>query len=496
MRPRSFGSVLAAACFLALGCGDSDGGGAATETDASTGTNTMGPTSVTPTSATMSGGPTSATMTTMPPATDSADTGTTTGEPECPYDEVPGDQTVALELVANGFDRPMLALGHPTEPDRLFVVEQGGNVKILEPGTTSAPAENFLSVDVNTGNPNSIGNERGLLGFAFHPEFPDDPRVYVAYNPNNGEGSPPTFVEEYTLGADGNADPATARPIYAADQPAGNHNGGMIAFGPDGYLYIGNGDGGDAGDSFNTGRNPAFHLAKMIRIDVEPDGTPDDPVSCGPECSLLGGSLGPFDYTIPPDNPFVDDPTFAPEIWAWGFRNPWRFSFDPVGGALWLGDVGQGEWEEIHVVEAGNDYGWSDMEGNNCYPPGNGDCDPSAEPNQPNAQGQIAPIVEYSHGGGRCSVTGLSVYRSCQVPAWDGLYFFGDYCTGQIWAVAYDGTNVTVANGGETVWESSDEDRILGGGWNAYGDVFVTTVRTPFANDVEDGYVYRVVPAM
>lgn len=424
--------------------------------------------------------------TTMTPETsDSSGSTDTTGGPlECPYDEVEGMPPVTLELVGQGFDRPLLAVGHPTEPDRLFVLEQGGDVRILEPGQMNAPANAFLHVDVRGANNNTIGPEYGLLGFAFHPGFPDDPRVYVNYNPPTGGGPMHTIVSEFTVDA-GNpdqVDPASERIILDLYQPADNHNGGMLAFGDDGYLYIGMGDGGGGGDTFNTGRDPEVLLAKVLRIDVEPDGSDDNPLSCQ-GCP----QYGPFDYTIPADNPFVGDPAFAPEIYAWGVRNPWRFAQDPETSLIYAGDVGQGAREEISLVNMGADLGWSVMEGFDCF--GGAMCDTTAGPNEINADGMTMPIIDYGHSGQRCSVTGLSVYRSCQVPGWDGVYFYGDYCTSEIFALVWDGNSVQDLG---VVFDHSE--RIVGNGWNAYGDVFVTAVDGVFGLPIEDGLVYRIAP--
>lgn len=419
-----------------------------------------------------------------PDTTDTNADTTDTGTPACPYEPVDGMPALALQQVANGFDRPVLALGHPTEHDRLFVVEQGGAVKILEPGMTSAPDDSFLQLDVVCGDNTEIGCEQGLLGFAFHPNFPDDGRVYVAYTPT--DGGEPTRVSEFSVmgGDPDHVDMGSERIVIDAAQPFSNHNGGMIGFGPDGYLYISLGDGGNADDDpQQTGRDPSVILAKILRIDPEPDGMPDNPVACDPQyCDMPG----PFDYTIPADNPFVGDDNFAPEIYAWGFRNPWRFAWDSENGDFYVADVGQGDWEEVDVVVAGADYGWSTMEGNHCF---NGaPCDESAGPNQTNGDGMTAPIVEYDHGQG-CSITGGAVYRSCEVPSWQGLYVYSDYCSGEMSALAWDGATVmpfgVVLDTGENV---------LGNGWNAYGDVFVTTVQAIPNGPIEDGFVYRLAP--
>jgi glucose/arabinose dehydrogenase len=263
----------------------------------------------------------------------------------------------------------------------------------------------------------------------------------------------------------------------------------MIAFGPEpgNLLYIGLGDGGFGGDPQQTGRNTGVILAKMLRIDPEPDGVPNPPYGdCGNDpCGYV--SDVDFDYTIPADNPFVDDNNFAPEIYAWGFRNPWRFSFDPDNGDLYVADVGQGDWEEVDIVVAGGDYGWSSMEGFHCF---NGGCDEVMTPNAVNADGMTMPITEYSHAqANRCSITGGGVYRSCEVPAWDGLYLYGDVCSQELLAAAWDGTATQEFDAVLDVGES-----ILGNGWNAWGDVYITTAVGSYGTPSSDGRVYRVAP--
>ncbi|MEX1367372.1 MAG: PQQ-dependent sugar dehydrogenase [Nannocystaceae bacterium] len=476
---------LAASALAISGCPGDDGSGSGTAS-ASGSTTQPGPTETSgPVTATDDTTGSDTTVTPEPETGETGDsTGTTTGNPlECPYDEVEGSPPVAFELVGSGFDRPLLAIGHPTEPDRLFVLEQGGNVRILEPGQTTAPASAFLTVDVRGANNSTIGPEFGLLGFAFHPDFPTDPRVYVNYNPPLNGGPMHTIVSEFTVDATNpdQVDPASERVILDLHQPADNHNGGMIAFGGDGYLYIGMGDGGGGGDTFNTGRAPQFLHAKVLRIGVEPDGSPDDPQACA-GCP----QYGPFDYTIPDDNPFVADAAFAPEIYAWGVRNPWRFARDPETDLIYAGDVGQGNREEVSLVSSGADLGWSTMEGFSCF---DGPCAPAAGPNEINGDGMTMPLVDYDHGGGRCSVTGLSVYRSCQVPGWDGVYFYADYCSRDVFALFWDGS--TVQDLGEVF---SHNEFITGNGWNAYGDVFVTTVDAIFGLPIEDGLVYRIAP--
>ncbi|HWB76285.1 MAG TPA: PQQ-dependent sugar dehydrogenase [Nannocystaceae bacterium] len=433
--------------------------------------------------------PTTGGMTTM---VDSSTSAGETGTPECPYTPVDGTPAVSLQLVANGFSRPVQVVGHPTEPDRLFVVEQTGTIRILEPGETTAPDDAFFEWPVTCGNTNFIGCEQGLFSLAFHPDFPTDPRIYIAYSPiPNNAFDPPTRVAEFSLmeGDPNHVDPDSYRVIIDGAKPFGNHNGGSLAFGPDGYLYFGLGDGGDGFDTAETGRNTGVILSKILRIGVEPDGIPDEVVACIDTPDAQCDDLGPFDYTIPDDNPFVDDPDFAPEIFAWGFRNPWRFQFDPVTGDLWEGDVGQGEWEEVNIVVAGGDYGWSAMEGNHCRnDPG---CDDSADANQANADGQIAPVFEYYHQGGACSITGGGVYRSCEVPGWDGYYLFGDFCNHRIYGITYDGSSVTDL--GELV---NTGELVAGNGYDAYGNVYFTTFEGIYGGPDTDGLVYRVAPAM
>lgn len=466
--------VLVAPCIVSLtGCpsdSESDGTGTADSTSATDPTSS--PTTSATVSTTVSASDTDPTtgMTTMvdPDTTVGESSTTDTGVGECPYTPVEGMPAIGLQLVASGFDRPVLALGDPTQPDRLFVVEQGGAVKILEPGATTAPEDEFLHVNsVNQDNA-FIGDERGLLGFAFHPDFPTDPRVYVAYSAAGAGGaSAPTRISEFTLmaGDANHADPASERILLDGEQPAGNHNGGMIAFGPDNLLYIGFGDGGGSDDQYNNGRNTATFLAKILRVDPNPSGD--------------------LPYTVPADNPFVGNDAFAPEIFAWGFRNPWRFSFDQENGDFYVADVGQNAYEEVSLVVAGADYGWSTMEAFHCF---DGGCDEVMMPNAINADGMTMPITEYSHDGGRCSITGGGVYRSCEVEAWQGLYLYGDYCSGELYGLVWDGTNVMEFDSVLSVGES-----ILGNGWNAWGDVYLTTVQTS-GPMIIDGLVYRVAP--
>jgi glucose/arabinose dehydrogenase len=368
----------------------------------------------------------------------------------------------------------MLALGHPTKPDELYIVERNGDILVVDMNTGAEQAEPFLSVNATT------FVEYGLLGFAFHPYYPDDPRVYVNYNP---QGENLTRISEFTIDLTANvAIDGSERVILELHQPAPNHNGGMIAFGPDDYLYIGMGDGGGADDTFNTGRNFEVLLAKILRIDVEPTGVADkDPVSCQ-GCA----QYGPFDYGIPADNPFVADPNVADEIWALGFRNPWRFAFDLETDELYVGDVGQDDLEEIAVVVAGSDHGWSDMEGFSCFQGAPCMAGNPSVAGQVNDDGLTYPIHDYSHANNNCSVSGGNVYRSCEVPSWSGTYFFGDYCNGRVDALTWDGSATTLLDPDGEVLDTPVFSNVLGFGGNAWGDVFICT---------SNGDVFRIAPS-
>jgi glucose/arabinose dehydrogenase len=283
---------------------------------------------------------------------------------------------------------------------RLFVVEQAGNIRLVEDG--ALVTRPFLDIRKLI----SSGGERGLLGLAFHPDFPDDPRLFVNYTDLDGN----TVVAEYRVdsGDPDIADAASERILLQFDQPFANHNGGAVVFGDDGMLYIATGDGGSGGDPQGNGRRLDTFLAKVLRIDV--DTPPADPDTT---------------YTIPPDNPFLDVADAMPEIWLTGLRNPWRMRFDGTTGDLWIGDVGQGAWEEIDVAPAGVgglDFGWNVMEGTHCYSPASG-CD---------QRGLTLPVAEYGHNLG-CAVIGGVVIRGPDQPLLDGGYLFSDSCSGNLW---------------------------------------------------------------
>ncbi len=291
---------------------------------------------------------------------------------------------------------------------RIFVLEQAGIIKVFDNRSDTGSADTFLDI---TDRVRDQGNEEGLLGLAFHPEFATNGYFFVDYTASDPRR---TVVARYDVDP-GNSDRALSESetvILEVAQPYGNHNGGQIVFGPDGYLYVTLGDGGSGGDPQDNGEDPSTLLGSILRIDVD------------------GGSP----YAIPPDNPFVgNDAGYREEIYAYGLRNPWRISFDPPTGQLWAADVGQNLYEEVHIIEAGENYGWDVMEGLHCYEPDTG-CD---------REGLILPVWEYSHDLG-ISITGGFVYRGDLAPSLAGRYVFADYGTGRIWALAWDGADAEV----------------------------------------------------
>ena len=253
------------------------------------------------------------------------------------------------------------------------------------------------------------GSEEGLLGLAVDPA--DESHLYVYYSAALPRRSVVSRFDYDPLNREANSDSELV--IIEVEQPYSNHNGGQIAFGPDGYLYIGLGDGGAAGDPLGSGQDTSTLLGSVLRIDVS-DATTAQP------------------YAIPLDNPFADGGG-RPEIWAYGLRNPWRFSFDRETGELWTGDVGQNQWEEIDIVERGGNFGWNILEGNHCFRPRD-NCD---------REGTIPPVWEYSLDGAPCSVIGGYVYRSDAIPWLRGAYVYGDFCSGKVYGLRYEDGRVT-----------------------------------------------------
>ncbi len=350
-----------------------------------------------------------------------------------------GDTAVSsislFPVVIEGLDDP-LYLTHAGDA-RLFVVEKGGTIRIVQDGRLLP--EPFLDIRdrVNAG-----ASERGLLSVAFHPDYAQNGRFFVNYTNLAGD----TAVSAFQVTADPNrADPASEKILLTVAQPFPNHNGGQVQFGPDGYLYVGMGDGGSGGDPQGNGQNPATLLGALLRLDV------DQPAN--------GAAYG-----IPADNPFAADSSRRPEVWAFGLRNPWRFSFDRATGDLLLADVGQNQWEEVNFLPAGSpgggNFGWNIMEGTHCY--GSSTCDQT---------GLILPITDYRHENGRCSVTGGYVYRGQQFPALTGSYFFGDYCSGEIWRAAPEADGRWAVNR-----VLATPSRIASFGEDAQGELYVVDI--------------------
>ncbi len=313
-------------------------------------------------------------------------------------------QEIQLVPVASGLSGPLGIENAGDGSGRLFFVQQNGVVRIFRNG--AVVARPFLDIRSKT----AVDSERGLLGLAFPPGFAQKQRFYVDYTDLNGN----TVIAQYRVSADPDqADASSETILLRVNQPFANHNGGRIEFGPDGYLYIGVGDGGSGGDPMGNGQKLGVLLGKLLRIDVESD---------------------PGQVQIPPDNPFVNRAGARPQIWAYGLRNPWRFSFDRTTGDLWIADVGQNNYEEVDFQPSGDpggeDYGWNIMEGLHCYPD-TANC---------NRGGLTLPIFEYSHVNGNCSITGGFVYRGRVSPGLRGTYIYADYCSGQIWGIDRQGT--------------------------------------------------------
>ncbi|MEX1137257.1 MAG: PQQ-dependent sugar dehydrogenase [Balneolales bacterium] len=303
------------------------------------------------------------------------------------------------------FTRPVDFQHSGDNTNRLFVVEQRGVISVFQNDATTSDKTVFLDISEQV---DDEGNEEGLLGLAFHPDYETNGYFYVNYTAGNPDRS---VISRFQVSPDGpeQADEASEQEILSFDQPYGNHNGGQVSFGPDGYLYIAVGDGGSGGDPENNGQDRTTLLGNILRIDVDnqEDGN---------------------NYAIPQDNPFAgNNEGYREEIYAWGLRNPWRFSFDSGNGRLWTGDVGQNAYEEINIIEKGKNYGWNIMEATHCYEPSSG-CDQS---------GLELPIWEYDRSEGDISVTGGFVYRGPTLAELTGQYIYADYASGRIWGLDY-----------------------------------------------------------
>jgi glucose/arabinose dehydrogenase len=360
-----------------------------------------------------------------------------------------GPDRVELRSFAEGLDDPVSIANAGDGSGRLFVNEQEGVVRVIG-RNGEVRAEPYLDISDKV----LSGGERGLLGLAFHPGFPDPTRVFVDYT-RRPDGA--TVISEFRATAE-LADAATEHVLLVIPQPFANHNGGQLAFGPDGDLYIGMGDGGSGGDPQGNGQNTDALLGKILRIDV------DSTHAAGKQ------------YAIPADNPFAAGGTRpghgAPEVWAYGLRNPWRFSFDSANGDLYIADVGQGSWEEIDRQpgdsRGGENYGWNVMEGRHCF---SGDCD---------QRPYVKPIAEYGHDEG-CTVIGGYVYRGDAQPALRGAYLFGDYCSGTVFTLQVDEGTITP----KPVLDSGKTISTFGVGED--GEIYLA--------DLAGGGIYRVIAA-
>jgi len=373
--------------------------------------------------------------TVAPPPTDPATalppTDTPTGSPP-DATSFPNPDAYTWETVVAGIERPV-DLQHAGD-ERLFIIEKVGRIRVLQGGNlVDFP---FLNITDRVG---SSGNEQGLLGLAFHPRYAENGLFFVNYTDNDGD----TVIARFRVTADPNiADPSSEMVLLRVNQPFANHNGGVLAFGSDGYLYAGLGDGGSAGDPQGNAQSLDTQLGKILRLDVD--------------------SAEP--YAVPADNPFGN------EIWAYGLRNPWRMSFDSQTGDLYIGDVGQGQWEEIDFVSAGSpggvNFGWKYFEGTHPY-----------DGAPPQGAQLVPPVIEYNHSEG-CSVTGGYVYRGT-MPEWNGIYLYGDYCSGTVWGLirSSEGWQAQVLFGGV--------GRITSFGQDASGEVYLV---------LDGGSILRLAP--
>lgn len=356
-------------------------------------------------------------------------------------DEDPNGIAVRRELVATGLDFPLFLTTPPGDTTRLFIVEKTGRIRIIRDGAILPNP--FLNLSALVSN----DSEQGLLGLAFHPQYNANGRFFVDYTDRAGD----THMVEYRVSANPDlAESTSARELLFIEQPFANHNGGQVTFGPDGYLYIGSGDGGSAGDPQGNGQDLSDLLGSLLRIDVDA-GNP---------------------YAIPSDNPFIDVSGARSELWNFGLRNPWRFSFDRETQALYIGDVGQGEREEINVVSAtsrgGENYGWNVMEGFSCFNAPT--CDQS---------GFTLPVFDYDHDEG-CSVTGGYVYRGALIPALRGHYFYGDFCSGFVRSFHFEGTATN-----HRLWPTLSGGAITSFGEDAEGELYIL---------LASGEVFRLAP--
>jgi glucose/arabinose dehydrogenase len=385
----------------------------------------------------------------MAQAQENAETGAT--DVVTMRDGLPTSDSFQLVPIVNDLTRPLYVTHAGDDSGRLFIVEQTGYIKVYDPSAGTIGI--FLDINaIITWDARGTGGytERGLLGLAFHPNYAENGQFFINYTDVNGG----TVVARYTVSADDPnvADPNSAEIIFTILQPFPNHNGGHMAFADDGYLYISIGDGGSANDPLAAGQNPNTLLGTIVRLDV--DSEPQ----------------GDFGYAIPADNPFVDNGMGAPEVWAYGLRNAWRFSFDRATNDMYVGDVGQNQWEEINFQPAGEgglNYGWNAFEASYVF---------NSSASAPEA---VMPIAEYNHSEG-CSVTGGYIYRGEAIPALTATYFYSDYCTGVLWGAYRD----MAGN-----WQYGEIDRlnmqVSSFGEDQAGELYIVAYT---------GTVYQIVP--
>lgn len=415
--------------------------------------------------------------------------------------DLPGDPQIQLVQVATGFQMPVNVAFPPDDSGRMFVAEVGGTIRIVNPDG-SLVSEPFLDLSSTVA---LRPGQQGLLGLAFHPDYAENGRFFVDYNNLYANGQ--ITVSEFVVSEDDPniADSKSERPLLTIDKPYPQHNGGTLRFGPDGYLYISTGDGGWQGDPYDYAQSRFSLLGKILRIDVD-SGAAGQPYGIPPDNPFAG--LGRY------DNPFSGEPPAGqdsgerrrarnkdvpnsvsaenrknrspvrPEIWAYGFRNPWQFSFDPETGDFYVGDVGGDSWEEINFQEAGTtagqNYGWDWLEGSHCYPAGIEEC--------PRQQVGVLPAAEYAHGDDGCAVIGLGVYRGDEYPALDGIYFSGEFCTGEIRGLQRD------ANGAWQFQNLLDTAlQITGSGQDETGMLYVAGVTGQ--REIDNGSIWRLVAA-
>jgi glucose/arabinose dehydrogenase len=410
-------AMVAALVGVVAGCGDDDGGGG---------------------SGSGSGGGLSATSTTSSP-------GATTEPGQSPLAEV----DLQLTEVASA-DAPTAIVTRPGT-DQLYIAEREGRVLSLDVSGSGANRQYSVADDpiLDISDDVVTDVERGLLDIEFSP---DGSQLYVHYSlaPDGN-----TQIDAYDMDGD-RVDTSSRREVLSVEQPYANHNGGEIEFGPDGYLYIGLGDGGNAGDPNGNGQDTEALLGKILRIDpLHPRGDQG--------------------YSIPSDNPFASGDGGAPEVWLYGVRNPWRFSFDPETDDLWVGDVGQDQWEEVDLLPAaggggrGANLGWNRMEGSHPY-----------EGDEPD--GDVLPVYEYSHDEG-CSITGGVVYRGSAIPALDGAYLFADYCQNRLRAIRVSASGGQLALADQRTYDDDQGSELVSFGEDSGGDVYVVSL---------GGAIYRV----